>query len=192
MYKVNLIKGWKKTGVYRSYRNWILIALSGIAVLLIITYLSLFMRFLYYQKQLTELANRQFLTANATGFTTNELTKTIYALRKLEQVREIYNQYPEFYLYHNFLLKKILRYPNITIDKYTLNREHSVEVAVQSSKLSTLFELIAVLENPQNSKYFALFEINTLRLSKSKQDTKEGYFMDFRLQFNELLLNEKN
>jgi len=191
MYKVNLIRGWQKTGVYKTYRNQILLLIAGISIVLIGVYFFLFVRFLYLQRQLTELSNEQFLGENNPGFTTEELTKTLYGLKKLEQVRTVYSQYPEFYLYHNFLLKKILRYSSLTINKYTLNREHAVEVAVETKKLGDLFELINLLENKENAQYFSLFEVNTIGLSKSKAEDQDSYKMDFKLQFNERLLNEK-
>jgi len=192
MYKVNLIRGWQKTTVYKSYRNQILLSLGGIALVMITVYFFLFARFLYLQKQLTEISNQQFLGQNNPGFTTEELTKTIYSLKKLEQIRTIYSQYPEFYLYHNFLLKKILRYSSLTINRYTLNREHAVEVAVETKSLSDLFELINLLESNENAQYFTLFEVNNIGLNKSKADNEDIYKMDFKLQFNEKLLNEKN
>jgi hypothetical protein len=191
MYKLNLIRGWQKTGVYKSYRNRILLLLVALAVLLIGAYLFFFVRFVFLQRELTRLSNEQFITTNSDGFSTEELTKTLYSLRKLEQVRAVYSEYPEFYLYHNFLLKKILRNQNLTINNYTLNREHAVDVSVESQKLSELFTLINLLEERETAQYFSLFEVNSIVLSKPKSSAKESYLMDFKLQFNEKLLNEK-
>jgi len=192
MYKLNLIRGWQKTTVYKSYRNQILLLLVALAVFLIGAYLFFFVRFIFLQRELTNLSNEQFMTENSEVINTEDLTKTLYSLRKLEQVRAVYSEYPEFYLYHNFLLKKILRNQNLTINNYTLNREHAVDVSVETQKLSELFTLINLLEDRKTAQYFSLFEVNSIVLSKPKSSTKESYLMNFKLQFNEKLLNEKN
>lgn len=191
MYKVNLIKGWQKTESYKLYRNRLLFSLAAISVVLIGTYLFLLVRYVLLQRELTALSNNQLLSLQGQQYSVESLTKTLYSLKKIAQIEQIYLDYPDYFRYHKFLLKKILRYKTFSLDRYELNRQHQVKVSLISSSLDDILELINDLESPGVSKYFSSFDIQSVTMSQDKDSGNKVFVLDFSLQFNDLIINEK-
>lgn len=191
MYKVNLIRGWQSTIVYRKYRNQLILIMAIITFVFLVVYSLLFIRFLVLQKQLVVLSDKQYVSNTGQQYSTEELTKTLYSLKKLDQIKQVYVSYPEYVLYHRFLLNIILTFNSFTISNYTLNKEHVVNVALKTSNLNHIFDLIILLESPEISKYFSVLEINSVNTAKDKKEETTFYQLDLVLKFNEELLNEK-
>ncbi|OGK66300.1 hypothetical protein A2313_03680 [Candidatus Roizmanbacteria bacterium RIFOXYB2_FULL_41_10] len=191
MYKINLIRGWKKSEIYRSYRSRWLIIMVSVTVFLLLFYLGLFIRFVLFQKELTTLSNKQYVTETGHEYTTEELTKALYGLKKLDQIKIVYSAYPEYYLYHQFLLNHIYQFDSFIVDNYKLDREHEVEVTLSTSKLDDIYKLINLLESPKVIKYFSLLEIRAINSVIDKKTELVTYKIDFILKFNELLFNEQ-
>jgi len=191
MYKVNLIKGWQKTETYKVYRNRLLFALFSISLILIISYVALFLRFILLQKQVATLSNQQFLSSTGQTYTTESLTKTLYSLKKLNEIKNIYLAYPDYYLYHQFLLKQIFKFKTFTIENYSLDKDHLVKVTLKSTVLEDIFTFLTTLEGDNVSRYFESFEIGSIEMSENKDRTERSFLLDFNLKFNNLLLNEK-
>jgi hypothetical protein len=191
MYKVNLIRGWKNAEISRQLRNRIILLMAIIAGILLGIYLILFIRFVSLHKEFTELSNRQYVSKSGHQYSTEELTKALYGLKKLDQIKAIYLDYPEYALYHRFLLDKILQFNSYTIENYTLDRSHEVEVSLLTKELDDVFSLITLLESPKVSKYFTILEIDSISSVKEKKELTNSYKLQFKLQFNKLLLDEK-
>ena len=191
MYKINLIRGWKKSEIYRSYRSRWLIIMASVTAFLLLFYLGLFIKFVLLQKELTMLSNKQYVTETGQEYTTEELTKALYGLKKLDQIKIVYSAYPEYYRYHQFLLNHIYQFDSFIVDNYKLDREHEVEVTLSTTKLDDIYKLINLLESPKVIKYFSLLEIRAINSVIDKKTEQVTYKIDFILKFNELLFNEQ-
>jgi len=191
MYKVNLIRGWQKTELYRLYRQRFLLAIGVVSALSVFVYLGFFIYFLLLQKQLSTLSSKQLTSSSGQTYSTEELTKTLYSLKKLDQIKEIFASYPEYALYHQFLLDNIFEFSSFTIDNYALDRHHSVEAVLSTKSLEDIFALISLLESDKVSQYFSVLEINNISSSLQKDEVSHQYRVGFTLQFNDKLLNEK-
>ena len=191
MHKVNLIKSSKTSQLIKTYRNRILLFLSSAALIFIIAYVVLLIRFIRLQNELTTLSNKQFQTVNGQSYSTEDLAKALYSQKKLEQIKSIYLSYPEYYLYHQFLLSRIFTYNSFTIDSYSLNKQHMVDVSLSTSNLDDIFSLITTLESEEVAIYFDYFEIENIELVKDKNSSDNSYRMSFVLEFNNKLLDEK-
>ena len=191
MYKVNLIRGWKSTETHRQYRNRIILALSIFTGLLLLAYLGLFAYFLVLQKQLSTLANKQYVSKSGYEYSTEELTKALYGLKKLDEIKNIYLDYPEYALYHRFLLDKVFNYDSFVIENYALSRDHRVDMALTTQKLDDIYSLIALLESPEVSQYFSDLEITSISSAKDKNQITTFFKTQVKLKFNNKLLDEK-
>lgn len=144
------------------------------------------------QRKLANISNQQFLSQNTQVYSTETITRTIYSLRKLEQIRKVYLDYPDYYLYHQFLLTKIFKFGSFRLESYALTKGHEVSVSLVSKKLDHIFSLINLLESPQYSKYFSDFEIKSIDQTVDKTDNLVYFKIDFLLQFNDKLGHEKS
>lgn len=191
MYKVNLIRDGKTARLVKKYRNQILLIMGFVSLGLVVVYIALLIHFFVLQKQLTNITNEQFLTINGQSYTAEELTKALYSQKKLEQIKTIYLSYPEYYLYHQFLLDHIFKYKSFTIDDYALDKEHSVKVSLATDNLDDIFSLITTLESKKVAMYFDYFEIQNIELFKNTDNPASLYRIEFELEFNNKLLHEK-
>lgn len=192
MYKVNLIRGWQNTETYRKYRNTLVLIMAVVTSILLLAYLGLFIHFLYLENQLSELSNKQYVTKAGYQYSTEELTKALYGLKKLDEIKGIYLDYPEYALYHRFILDRILKYDSFIIDNYSMSREHSVEVSLNTAIVDDIYSLIALLESPEVSQYFSNLELGSISQTKDKNSEVFSYKTDLKLKFNNKLLDEKN
>ncbi len=191
MYKINLIRGWKNTEIYRNYRIRWLLVMAIITAFLLLLYLGLFVRFILMQRELSTLSDKQYVTSTGQQYTTEELTKALYGLKKLDQVKAVFLDYPDYYHYHQFLLNHIYEFDSFVIDNYKLDREHRVEVSLSTVKLDDIYQLINLLESPKIIKYFSLLEIDSINSTIDKKTEAITYEIDFTLQFNDTLFNEQ-
>lgn len=191
MYKVNLIRGWKSTETHRQYRNRFVLVMALVTGILLIGYLGMFVYFLFLQKELSTLSSKQYVTKSGYEYSTEELTKALYGLKKLDEIKNIYFDYPEYALYHRFLLEKIFKYESFTIENYALARDHRVDMTLTTSEIDDIYNLIALLESEDVSQYFSDLEISSINTVKEKNQTVSTYKTQLKLKFNEKLLNEK-
>lgn len=191
MYKVNLIRGWKSTETHRQYRNRFILVMALITGVLLISYLGMFVYFLILQKELSTLSSKQYVTKSGYEYSTEELTKALYGLKKLDEIKRIYLDYPEYALYHRFLLEKIFKYESFIIENYALSRDHRVDMTLSTADLDDIYNLIELLESKDVSQYFSDLEISSVNSIKEKNQTTSTYKTQLKLKFNEKLLDEK-
>jgi hypothetical protein len=192
MHKVNLIRGWQNTGIYRSYRHKALLTMVVITSILLVVYLAFFGYFIYLQKQVSQLSQKELVTQSGYKYTTEELAKAIYSLKKLDEIKKIYLDYPEYKMYHQFLLDHILNYSSFTIDNYALDRSHIVKVALSTGNLNDIFSLVEVLESSKVSRYFSALDITSINSTSDDKNESSLYRIEFSLKFNSRLLDEKS
>lgn len=192
MYKVNLIRGWKSTETHRQYRNRLILVMAIITGILLLAYLGLFAYFLILQQELSTLSKKQYISKLGYQYSTEELTKALYSLKKLDEIKKIYQEYPEYALYHRFLLSKVFAYDSFVIENYTLSRDHLVDMTLTTQELEDIYNLISLLESKEISQYFKSLEITSINAVKDKSQNQPFYKTQLKLKFNEKLLNEKN
>ncbi len=191
MFNVNLIRGWQNTIAYRRFRSQLILVIGVFSGLLLFIYFIFFTRFLLLQRNLNQLSNRQYVSGSGHSYSSQQLTKALYGLKKLDQIKAVFQDYPEYANYHQFILKRILRFDSFTIDNYTLSKDHSVDVTLLSDKLKDILELLALLESTEVSRYFSKLEINSITSIKERNSEVINYKVVLKLQFNSLLLNEE-
>lgn len=191
MYKVNLIRGWHSTQVHRQLRMRFILVMAIITSVLLLGYLALFFRFLFLQQELSSLSNKQYVSKAGYQYSTEELTKALYGLKKLDEIKTIYLDYPEYAMYHHFILDRIFRFDSFTIESYSLSKDHLVDMTLLTPEIEDIYSLISVLESFEVSQYFSALEISSIANVKEKNTEAINYKTQVKLKFNNKLLDEK-
>lgn len=191
MYKVNLIRGWQSAQVLRQLRTRFILLMAIVSSILLLIYLGLFARFLILQQELSQLASRHYVSKAGYQYSTEELTKTLYGLKKLDQIKTIYLDYPEYAMYHRFILDRVFLFDSFTIDNYSLSKDHMVDMTLLTSNIEDIYSLISLLESDEVIKYFSTLEISSITSVKEKNLETMNYKIQVKLKFNDKLLNEK-
>lgn len=191
MERINLIRGWQSTQVHRQLRMRFILVMAIITSVLLLAYLGLFIRFLLLQQELSTLSSRKYVSKAGYQYSTEELTKALYGLKKLDEIKAIYLEYPEYAMYHRFILDRIFRFDSFTIQNYSLSKDHLVDMTLLTAKIEDIYGLISLLESAQVSQYFSTLEISSIASVKEKNSETTNYKTQLKLKFNNKLLDEK-
>lgn len=190
MYQVNLIKGWHKVESYKEYKNKLsILFVVGIVVFLAI-YIFLLINLYFKQQELTNL-KEEGLYQSQLQYPVDKITKAVYGQKKLDQIKEIVLEYPEYYKIHNYLIKKILNQPEIEITDYNIQKGQSVDITLNANSLNHIFSLLNTLQEEQVVKNFVQLNIKGIKLMEADDTNEKTFIVDLNLEFSPSFVNDQ-
>lgn len=184
MYKINLIKGWKKIKLYKKFRTWVGVGLIVLVSIMVVSYFGLFVYLVILQRELSSLSNNQYQSQAINQYSPEVVSKTIYGLQKLDQIRNIDQAYPDYYKIHQFLISKILKQKSFVIEEYSLKKNYFVDMTITTGKLADIFTFLNTLQSDKVIKSFQVLELERIALQNNDEKTGDSFIVELMLQFH--------
>ncbi len=192
MFRINLIKHATKVQLYRNTVAKTRLVILILIPLMLVVYGAIFLLLVVSQQRLEQMAKTSISRLSGTLQDPQTLSKGIYGLKKLNEIRNLYVSAPEYYKQYDFLLDLILERENIVIEGFSLNKENSAELTLFTRDLESIFELIEKLESEQVIHNFSVLNVDAITLQKGKVvETEDGFRIALKIQFRSTFQNEE-
>jgi len=153
-------------------------------------YIFLLINLYFKQQELTNL-KEEGLYQSQLQYPVDKITKAVYGQKKLDQIKEIVLEYPEYYKIHNYLIKKILNQPEIEITDYNIQKGQSVDITLNANSLNHIFSLLNTLQEEQVVKNFVQLNIKGIKLMEADDTNEKTFIVDLNLEFSPSFVNDQ-